>query len=155
QAVMAEPGYDAARYYASPATAAKLVGVGLLWLFVLWVSVRLMTRMAVQRRTLRSILAGQNGYLVLEFALVFPFILSLIFILFQWTELLIVEALVHYAAFSACRTACTYAASIQPGGTGSPTARFQLEATKQAVMQRAAQLAITAAKTLEAGVSKH
>jgi hypothetical protein len=155
QAVMTEPGYEPSQFVLSSTTSLKIVGLVSLWFLLALISIRMLGSIRVRPRGALALLWDQNGHLVLEFALVFPFILALIFILFQWTELLMVEALVHYAAFAACRTACTYAASIQPGGAGRPTPRFRLEQTKEALMQRAAQLAVSGAKPLEAGVRQH
>jgi hypothetical protein len=155
QAAVSDPIYEPSRFFLEPTISLKIAGLGLLWFLLARIAIRMMGQVVARPRGPLSLILDQNGHLVLEFALVFPFILSLIFILFQWTELLMVEALVHYAAFSACRTACSYASSIQPGGAGRPSARFQLEQTKEALMQRAAQLAMSGAKPLEAGVSKH
>jgi hypothetical protein len=76
---------------------------------------RLATLAAARPRRITELAGDQGGALIFEFALVFPFILALVFILFQWAELLIADSLVHYAAFCCARSASTYAAATDGG----------------------------------------
>lgn len=107
-------------------------------------------RVSVRTRTL---FADENGALVLEFALVFPFIMSLVFIVFQWAELLMADGLLHYAAFSAARTAATYAAAVQDPTQDQGAGRFLLDQQKKEAMKRSATLALNGAFALEGGAT--
>ena len=84
----------------------------------------------------------ESGALVFEFALVFPFILSLMFILFQWAEVLMADSLLHYAAFCTARTASMYAAETE----GS--ARYNLSG-KMPKLNDSAKFALSPAMALE------
>lgn len=126
----------------------------ILWQFVaIWALIGLTVQIcygmivrAPYRRPLATVLVDQNGALIFEFALIFPFILALIFILFQWIELLMADSLVHYAAFSACRTAASYGSA--------PENRFDLSGEKWKKMTQAAEVALAGAKAME-GAQKH
>ncbi|MBI4860290.1 MAG: pilus assembly protein [Candidatus Riflebacteria bacterium] len=144
-AAFTENGYDPSGFILQRRVMFQLAGMGLVYLGLAYVTSRYLGRYRWRPRPFATILADQNGALVFEFALVFPFILALIFILFQWAELLMVESLVHYAAFASCRTAATYAAA--------PPSRFDLT-PKEDSMRRAAEAALAGAKALE-GSSTH
>lgn len=86
---------------------ATLIGAAMSW--------KVLRSMPPRPERAAAFAGDEGGALIFEFALVFPFILSLVFILFQWAELLMADSLVHYAAFCSARTAATWAAET-PGG---------------------------------------
>ncbi len=132
-----------------------LVGVFL----VLWTLARGLRRLGegpaaalVKRRAL-ELVVDQNGALVLEFALIFPFIMALVFILFQWAELLMADGLVQYAAFAAARCAVTYA-NVAGGDPEQPNGdRFKIDQKRLDAMKHAANTALFGAYALEGGMT--
>lgn len=64
-----------------------------------------MGRAAASNRTRKSVLRGEEGTAMIEFMLVLPFAMFFIFMVAQTTFLMTGNIMVHYAAFSACRSA--------------------------------------------------
>ena len=101
----------------------------------------------------RALLADQNGALIFEFALIFPFIMALVFILFQWSEVLMADGLVNYAAFAAARTAVTYA-NVAGGDPEQPSGeRWKIDQKRLDAMKHAARVALMGAFTIEGGMT--
>lgn len=136
--------------------AVRLFEPSLALLFLVLVLVARRMRAAVAaadwKRAALAFAADQNGALVLEFALIFPFIMALVFILFQWAEVLMADGLVHYAAFAAARAATTYAnvagsTPEQPNGE-----RWRISGNCMDAMKRAASAALMGAYVIEGGM---
>jgi hypothetical protein len=109
-----EPAYaarDVARGGLVGGALLGMLGSGLLAMVMMR---RVLVAAPPQPRLVRRFLADEGGLLVFEFALVFPFILSLVFILFQWAEILMCDSLLHYSAFCTARSASTYMAVPNP-----------------------------------------
>lgn len=148
-----EPGYRALEWLFNVETAAALCGLGGLGWLAHRMTARTLSRFRVDPERFGQLHANQNGGLIFEFALAFPFILALIFIFFQWVELMIADAMVHYAAFVACRVGVTWASMPDGNGggaTGNQASRFQIDADKANRMRLAAEAALNGAKILEA-----
>lgn len=129
----------------------SMLGLFLVLVFVAR-SLRGLAAVPWKRRAL-DFVTDQNGALVLEFALIFPFIMALVFILFQWAEVLMADGLVHYASFAAARAAITYAnvagsTPEQPQGQ-----RWQVGTGEcKKAMERAATAALMGAYVIEGGM---
>ena len=143
-----EHEYDPLRLLVRPDYTLQVVGILLVLALLTFLIQRVLTRIPLKLRRLKTLHASQDGALIVEFALAFPFILVLVFILFQWIELLIADSLLHYAAFAACRTAVTWGHMPDAGAQGGQ--RFQLDQAKLERMRLTAVAALAGARLLEA-----
>jgi hypothetical protein len=151
QALRREDQFSAAGYF-TEGPALVYIGTMICAAALLFVMLRRMLALNPVRPERAGAFAGdEGGALIFEFALVFPFILSLIFILFQWAELLMCDSITHYAAFVAARTASTFS----PENLGAGRFKINDGDEKKKKMEEAAAFAMAPAMALEGLSSKN
>jgi hypothetical protein len=78
---------------------------------------------ARRHRSSRALLGGEDGVAMIEFVLVFPFLLMLVLIMIQSTMLMVGNLIVHYSAHCGVRSAIVYVPdSVGLEGRNNPSA---------------------------------
>jgi hypothetical protein len=142
-------GANAALQYSpfQPAFLRSLVGYVVAAFALFLITLRLVTVMARSRASAPDALKGaQSGASVIEFVLVFPFLLALLFIIMQIALLVQAKFVVNYAAFCAVRSAVVMIpARVRSARTGKFERANRIDLTdarspKMSIIRRAAAL---------------